>query len=144
MTTTPPAGWPTISSSLCYADPKKAIDWLCAAFGFQVRLKVEEGGKIVHSELTYGNGVIMVGSGDGKPELAYYLSPRAIGGKNTQNLLVYVDDLDAHHARAVAGGAKITKPIALHDYGAEYWADRSYGCEDCEGHNWWFSMRVRG
>ena len=40
MKPTPP-GWPRISSSVCYQDPAKAIDWLCNAFGFEVRLKVE-------------------------------------------------------------------------------------------------------
>ena len=55
-----PAGWPRLSSSIFYQDAATAIDWLCKAFGFEVRLKVEgEGGRIVHSELTYGDGLIM-------------------------------------------------------------------------------------
>jgi uncharacterized glyoxalase superfamily protein PhnB len=31
----------------------------------------------------------------------------------------------------------------LHDYGADYWADRSYGAVDPEGHLWWFTQRIR-
>ena len=47
-----PKGWPRISSSLVYREAGKAIDWLCTAFGFEVQLKVEgEGGIIHHSEL---------------------------------------------------------------------------------------------
>lgn len=34
-----PAGWPRISTALYYQDPAKAIDWLCRAFGFEVRLR---------------------------------------------------------------------------------------------------------
>ncbi|HEU4612578.1 MAG TPA: hypothetical protein VFS15_10895, partial [Kofleriaceae bacterium] len=58
----PPKDWPRISSSPVYAEAAKAIDWLCKAFGFEVRLKVEaDNGKIAHSELVLGNGLIMVG-----------------------------------------------------------------------------------
>ena len=36
-----PSGWPRLSSSVFYDDPRAAIDWLCRAFGFELRLKVE-------------------------------------------------------------------------------------------------------
>ena len=50
-----PRGWPRISSAVYYRDAGKAIDWLCNAFGFEVRLKIEEGGRIHHSELLFGD-----------------------------------------------------------------------------------------
>ena len=60
MKPTPP-GWPRISSALFYDDAGQAIDWLCRAFGFEVRLRVEgDGGRIEHSELEYEGGLIMV------------------------------------------------------------------------------------
>jgi uncharacterized glyoxalase superfamily protein PhnB len=50
-----PSDWPRLSSSVFYRDAAAAIDWLCDAFGFTVRLKVEgNNGRIEHSELTYG------------------------------------------------------------------------------------------
>ena len=56
-----PRDWPRLSSSVFYQDAAAAIDWLCTAFGFEVRLKVEgDNGRIEHSELTYGEGLIMV------------------------------------------------------------------------------------
>lgn len=144
---TPPAGWPRISSCIFYDDPAAAIDWLCRAFGFEVRLKVEgEGGVIEHSELTLGGGVIMVeGTQPREPgqHPNNYASPRAVGGRNTQSLCVYVDDVDAHCARARAAGARIVREPTTKDYGEDYWSDRSYGCLDLEGHNWWFMQRVR-
>ena len=64
-----PSGWPRISGAVFYDDPARAIDWLCAAFGFEVRLKVEgPGGRIEHSELTIGEGLIMVGSAGGRSD----------------------------------------------------------------------------
>jgi uncharacterized glyoxalase superfamily protein PhnB len=142
MKPTPP-GWPRISSALIYPDAAKAIDWLCHAFGFEVRLKVEgDGGRIEHSELVYGEGLIMVSSD--KPEKFPFLrAPRDAGGANTQTLMVYVDDAEAHCKRAREAGAKIVSEPATHDYGEDYWADRGYECEDIGGHHWWFYQRLR-
>ena len=143
----PPKDWPRISSALFYEDAAKAIDWLCRAFGFEVRLKVEgEGGSIVHSELTFGEGLIMVGtafSTSGRKERAYCASPRGLGGANTQGLCVYVDDADAHCERARAAGAEIASEPEMKDYGEAYWTDRGYEAVDIEGHHWWFVQRLR-
>jgi uncharacterized glyoxalase superfamily protein PhnB len=140
-----PKGWPRISHSLYYRDPAKAIDWLCQAFGFEVRIKVEgEGGRIEHSELVFGDGVIMVGDeARGQEKGRPSRSPTSIGGANTQNMMIYVDDAIAHCERARAGGARIVYEPAIADFGEEYWADRMYECEDLEGHHWWFTERVR-
>jgi uncharacterized glyoxalase superfamily protein PhnB len=142
-----PEGWPRISSSLFYENPAAAIDWLCRVFGFEVRLKVEgEQGEIVHSELTYGEGLIMVGGLVGK-ERAHPLpvkSPRLLGGAITQALCVIVDDADEHCKHARAEGATILDEPSTSDYGEDYWSDRSYRALDLEGHHWWFMHRVRG
>ena len=50
----------------------------------------------------------------------------------------------AHCARARQAGARIVAEPEVHDYGDAYWADRSYGAIDPEGHLWWFSQRLRG
>ena len=141
MKPTPP-GWPRISSALYYEDPGRAIDWLCQAFGFELRLKVEgEGGRVEHSELVFGDGLIMVSAS--KPEkFPFMASPAAANSKNTQNLLVYVDDADAHCRRARAAGATIVREPEVHDYGDDYWADRGYECVDIGGHHWWFYERL--
>lgn len=143
-----PAGWPRISSAVFYDDAARAIDWLCKVFGFSVRLKVEgEGGRIEHSELVYGEGLIMVGQAGGKSERSQPLpcaSPRSVGGACTQALCVFVDEIDAHCAAARAAGARIVDEPTTHDYGPDYWADRSYRAEDLEGHQWWFMQRIRG
>jgi len=141
-----PSGWPRISSSVFYKDPAAAIDWLCRAFGFEVRLKVEgEGGQIEHSELVFGDGLIMVG-GEGhnvRPEDEHMVSPRSTGGRNTQVLAIFVDDVDAHCTHARAAGARIFREPETNDYGAEYAMDRTYGAVDPDGHLWFFMQRVR-
>jgi uncharacterized glyoxalase superfamily protein PhnB len=141
MSKSHPSDWPQISASLFYAKPAEAIDWLCRAYGFEVRLKVDgENGDVVHSELVFGDGLIMVsGNGKGHPRV----SPRDVGGANTQCLFAYVPDVEAHCARARAAGAKIVIEPKTTDYGEDYWADRSYEAEDPEGHRWWFAQRMR-
>ena len=144
-----PKGWPRISSSIYYREAGRMIDWLCDAHGFEVRLKVEgDNGRIEHSELTYGDGLVMVG-GERVDEAAArwgvdMKSPLSAGGANTQGMMLFVDDVDAHCAHARAAGAKIVDEPSIHDYGEDYWADRSYGAVDPEGHFWWFTQRIRG
>jgi uncharacterized glyoxalase superfamily protein PhnB len=143
-----PKGWPRISSAVFYDDAAKAIAWLCKAFGFEVALRVDgEGGKVVHSELILGEGLVMVADlrkEGARPGDGLRVSPRGLGGKNTQSLMAYVDDVDEHCARARAAGAVIALEPTTTDYGAEYWADRAYEAVDPEGHRWWFTQRVRG
>jgi uncharacterized glyoxalase superfamily protein PhnB len=140
-----PAGWPRISSSLFYDDARAAIEWLCRAFGFEVRLVVEgDKGSILHSELTYGDGVVMVSSVDsGRPTRRGKRSPRSLDGANTQALFMYVDDVDAHCNRARAAGARIVTEPKTEDYGEDYWSDRGYECHDLEGHTWYIAQRLR-
>ena len=146
----PPPGWPRLSCAVFYDDPAKAIDWLCRAFGFEVRLKVEgDDGAIVHSELIFGEGLVMVaGAGRKDPDKeawqGKYVSPRSIQGGNTQSIALFVDDADAHCTRARAAGAQVIREPRTEDYGDDYWSDRTYGALDLEGHLWWFMQRLRG
>jgi uncharacterized glyoxalase superfamily protein PhnB len=126
----------TVVPSLRYVDAAKAIDWLCRAFGFERHLVVPgEGGAIVHAQLRYGRGMIMLGSsgahGGGFDELVK--APAEVGGIRTQSAYVIVEDADAHLARARAAGAEIVLDIEDKDYGG-----RGYTCRDLEGHVWSF------
>jgi uncharacterized glyoxalase superfamily protein PhnB len=142
-----PKDWPRFSSAVFYQDAARAIEWLCETFGFEVRLKVEgEGGRIEHSELTYGEGLLMVGQENAASPRSWtriMRSPRSLDGANTQCIMFFVDDADAHCAFARAHGARIIEEPATHDYGEDHWADRSYGALDLEGHLWWVTQRVR-
>jgi len=137
-----PAGWPRMSSSLAYQDPVRAIDWLVDAFGFSVRIKIPGAGGIQHSELTFGEGVVMVaGERSHGPTMAR--SPRSLNGATTQGIFIYVDDIESHYGRATAAGAVVVRELATTDYGPEYWSDRGYTVLDPEGHTWHFAQRLR-
>lgn len=142
-----PPGWPRIASSLFYQDAHAAIAWLVQAFGFSVELKVESPeGSVLHSQLRFGDGLVMVSEGRGDRARRFGLplcSPLDCKGANTQALMLYVDDVLAHCAHARAAGARIVLEPVLQDYGPEYWADRCYGALDLDGHLWWFCERVR-
>ena len=126
----------SLTSAVFYRDPSAAIDWLERAFGFERAMIITDNeGKLAHSELRFGNDLLMVGS-----EWAEFTaSPKSIGGKNTQFVHVHVmDDIDAHCARARAAGAEILQEPADQFYG-----DRTYRARDPEGHVWTFGQTVR-
>ncbi len=123
-----------IVPTLRYRDAASAIEWLCRAFGFEKHLVVPgEGGTIAHAQLTLGNGMIMVGSARDDAFGKLQKTPADVGGVGTQSSYVIVPDADAHHARAVAAGARVVYPLKDEDYGG-----RGYSCLDPEGHLWNF------
>lgn len=146
MKPTPP-GWPRLSSAIYCENAREAIAWYCQAFGFSVEIVVDApDGSVMHSELRYGEAIVMVAEGSAACAPRFGVTgraPKVIGGAITQSLFLYVDDVDAHCAQARAAGAAVTYEPVDNDYGADYWCDRSYGCTDPDGHLWWFSQRLR-
>lgn len=117
-----------------YEDAPTAIDWLCKAFGFEKLLVVPgENGTIVHAQLAFGNGMIMLSSALNNPFDELVKPPAAVGGIGTQSPYVIVEDADRHYAQAVAAGAEIVMELKDEDYGG-----RGYSCRDPEGHLWNF------
>jgi len=124
----------TIIPVMRYRDAKKAIDWLCESFGFEKGLVVAgEGDSITHAQLTFGNGMIMVGSAAEGGFDRLMKQPEDIGGCETQSCYIIVDDADAHYKQAKAAGARIE--LEIRD---EYYGGREYTCRDLEGHVWSF------
>jgi uncharacterized glyoxalase superfamily protein PhnB len=124
----------TIIPCLRYRDAHAAIDWLCKAFGFEKNAVYAEGDTVHHAQLTFGNGMVMLGSADDRSEWGKQIAqPQEIGLRETQSPCVIVTDADAHYAQAKAAGAAIVMEIADQAYGG-----RGYSCRDPEGHLWWF------
>jgi uncharacterized glyoxalase superfamily protein PhnB len=124
----------TIIPALRYRDAAAAIDWLCRAFGFEKHLVVPgKNGKIAHAQLTFGNGMIMLGSGHGGAYDRLIRQPSEIGPAVTQAPYIVVRDPDAHCRQAKAAGADIVIDIADQEHGG-----RAYTCRDLEGHVWNF------
>lgn len=122
----------TIMPTLRYRDARAAIDWLCEVFGFE-RHVVYEGpnGTIGHAELKLGGGMIMLGSGKDDEYGRGFKSPQELGGVETRSAYIIVPDADAVHARAVAAGGTIVRPLQNTEYGS-----REFGVKDPEGHSW--------
>jgi uncharacterized glyoxalase superfamily protein PhnB len=131
---------PSLSSALCYRDPKAAYRWLEEAFGFQPYMVIlDADDNLAHSEMRFGDGLIMVGNEWSED----HKSPASIGGKNTQTVHMHLTlehggDLTAHCERARKAGAKILQEPEMQFYG-----DRSYRAVDPEGHIWTFSETVQ-
>ena len=138
MPKNPPEGMQRIIPYLTYADAPAAIGFLCQAFGFEERFRYPmPDGRIGHAELGYQDNVLMLASAyEGFGESPLRLP--AIHGQ----VYCFVDDVEAHCARARAAGAKIVTEPATKDYGSEWGIDRSYQAEDPEGHRWWFAQRM--
>jgi len=126
---------PSISSALCYRDPKAALRWLEAAFGFEPFMVIsDKEGNLLHSQMRFGDGVIMVGA----EWSADHKSPANIAGKNTQTVHVHLQaDLDGHCEQARKAGAEI-----LQEPETQFYGDRTYRARDPEGHIWTFGQTV--
>ncbi|MEU3860221.1 VOC family protein [Streptomyces sp. NPDC028722] len=120
---------PGICPTLLYADAKAAIRQLTEALGF-TELSVYEtaDGTVQHAELVQGNGAVMIGSrGRGG------VFDTALRDGGPAGVYVVVDDVDAHHERAVAHGVEILMPPTDQEYGS-----RDYLARDGEGNVWSF------
>jgi uncharacterized glyoxalase superfamily protein PhnB len=95
----------------------------------------DDTGKMVHSEMEFGDGYIMVGD----EWAANIKAPGSVGGANTQRLTIHIaSDIDAHCRRARAAGARISLEPTDQPYGA-----RDYLAVDPEGHEWNFSQPIQ-
>ena len=116
--------YPTVFPALRYDDAGAAIEFLVSALGGERHAVYEgDGGTIMHAEVRFGNGIVMLGSADS--ELA---ATRGAGG-----VYVVVGDPDLHHARARAAGAEIVRELNDTDYGS-----REFAAKDPEGNEWSF------
>jgi uncharacterized glyoxalase superfamily protein PhnB len=124
----------TVIPTLRYKEAPAAIEWLCRVFGFEKHLVVPNpDGTIAHAQLSFGNGMIMLGSARPDEYGRLLAQPGEIGGKETQAPYVIVSDPDAIYARAKAAGAEIVTEIHDADYGGRF-----FSCRDLEGHHWNF------
>jgi RNA polymerase sigma-70 factor (ECF subfamily) len=143
-TPTPRPAWrpPAIYARLGYDDERAAIDFLTRAFGLRERVEARQTHNDGHvlAWLEHGDGVVMVGHTE--HDIHGIHSPSETGIA-TCMLNCTVDDVDAHHARAVAAGARVT--MQLND---AFYGERRYECLDPEDNRWHFgeplaSVRAR-
>jgi len=128
---------------LSYEDVGASADWIAEAFGFtETGRWSDETGRVTHVSMDLDGGEVMLGfpSED-------YESPRHHAETCEQarrwsetpfivdGVHVYVDDIDAHFARASAAGARILSSLEDNSGAGQ----RQYRAEDVEGHRWMFA-----
>jgi PhnB protein len=124
-----PEGYHTVTPYLIVRDAAGAIAFYQKAFGARelMRMADPSSGKVGHAEIQIGDSPIMLA--DEHPDMGYR-SPHALGGTPV-SIALYVEDVDAVFNRAVAAGAKATRPVKDQFYG-----DRSGTLTDPYGHVW--------
>lgn len=112
-----------VLAELAYPDVAVAANWLCRVFGFAVRLRIAD--HRVQLNVS-GGGALIVKQGEVSPESCA-----------SHSVMVRVEDVDAHHAQAVAAGAQVGGAPATYPFG-----ERQYGARDFAGHHWVFTQSV--
>jgi PhnB protein len=123
-----PEGYTSVTPYLIIKGAAKAIEYYKNVFGATEVLRMARpDGQIGHAELQIGDSRIMLA--DENPAMGYR-SAESIGSSPV-SLYLYLADCDKVIEKAVAGGAKILKPVADQFYG-----DRSGFIQDPFGHFW--------
>jgi uncharacterized glyoxalase superfamily protein PhnB len=115
-----------------YRNAPAAIEWLCKAFGFERKLVVPgPDNTVAHAELTFGNGMVMLGSAK-KEDSGRPIKQAELRGMEASIYMV-VSDVDGHYKRSKAAGAKIAAEPEEKGHGG-----KGYACWDLEGNVWHF------
>jgi uncharacterized glyoxalase superfamily protein PhnB len=130
-----PEGMHSVTPHLICAGASDAIEFYKRAFNaVELSRMPGPGGKIMHASIRIGDSAVMLV--DESPEWGM-LGPKARKGSSVY-IHLYVDDVDAFSARAVAAGATVTMPVA-----DMFWGDRYGQLEDPFGHRWSVATHVR-
>ena len=109
----------TVIPVLEYDDVGEAVSWLCETFGFSERWRAGDH----RAQLAVGDGCVVVTEGG--------------PGSTRANVMVRVEDINAHYEQAQQHGADVVAPPSDHPYG-----ERQYNAIDLGGHRWTFSQSI--
>jgi uncharacterized glyoxalase superfamily protein PhnB len=115
----------SVTPVLSYPDVPAAVDWLTAALGFRVRVRIGEDHR---AQLQFGEDGAVVVADRGRD-----------GWTDDRHLCkIRVDDVDAAFARAVEHGATVLEELTTRNYG-----EREATVADPAGHRWQLTQTVR-
>ena len=123
----------TVVPGMRYRDCLTAIEWLCNALGFEKHaVYMGDGNSVMHAELIFGNGMIMLGSETDRGEYSKYTAmPDELAGREMRSVSLMVTDCDAAYAQAKAAKAEMVFDLKDTGYGG-----RAFTCRDPEGYLW--------
>jgi uncharacterized glyoxalase superfamily protein PhnB len=115
----------TITAQIVTDNARGLIAFVEDVFDAETTGIYEEGDRVMHSQLVVGNSHLFIA--DSNEDF----------GPFPAMLNVYVDDVDAVHARALEKGA-----TNLRDPEDQFYGDRSAGVLDNHGNQWWIATHV--
>ena len=123
----------TATPALRVKNAAAAIEFYKAAFGAREQMRFAIGTSVAHAELVIGNAHVFLG--EEAPEYGYP-GPGSLGGSPVL-MHLNVDDADAMVKRAVAAGARLTRPVTN-----EFYGDRSGQVADPFGYTWTIAQQL--
>lgn len=135
MIKNPPDDMAQIVPYLYYEDAGPALEFMQKAFGFEIEyvFRSPTDDRVLTAKVRTGSGVILVGPG------MEFFGTRAVEDPEFVSSMTYVfvDDVDAHYARAKAAGAEIRAEPHVHVGG-----NKQYTASDPGGQRWTFAQPV--
>ena len=129
-----PDDYPRVIPYLSVDGAGAAIDFYTAVFDATERMRMPgPDGKIGHAELEFGDSVVMLA--DAFPDMGGQ-TPKGLGGTPV-TVMVYVENVDAVFARAVAADATVEREV-----GDQFYGDRAGQFVDPFGHKWFVATHV--
>ena len=125
-----PTGYHTLTPYLIVPDGHAAIAFYQQAFGATIgNLDTHPSGKFLNAELKIGTSHVMIGERE--------LPPADHSQLPQVSLYMYLEDVDAVYASALAAGAIVVRPLADQFYG-----NREGGIRDPFGIVWWLASHI--
>jgi len=128
-----PKGYTSVTPYLAVRGARAAIDFYAKAFGAKELSVFQDGERIAHAELRIGDARLNLA--DENRDLGFNAPPE--GQTSSTNLMLYLKDVDGAVERAVAGGAKLERPVADQFYG-----DRLGVIVDAFGYRWYVATHL--
>jgi PhnB protein len=133
-----PPGMTAVTPHLVCRGAAAAIDFYKQAFGaIELARLPGPDGRLMHGMINIGGAAIMLVDEYLEHPEQCALSPLALKGSPV-TIHLYVPDVDATLAQAVAAGARLTMPAA-----DMFWGDRYGRLEDPFGHQWSVATHIR-
>ena len=129
-----PDGYHTVTPYITVRNGAAALDFYQRAFGATVPMRMDApNGKVGHAEFHIEGSPVMMS--DEYPEMGA-ISPETLGGV-ASSIMIYLKDVDARFAQAIAAGGIVERPVKDQFYG-----DRSGTLKDPFGHRWTLATHV--